>query len=301
MEDTVSEANSPGACEARACENPVPRSLEAQFRYSVGGIASYLVHKQAQGLSFRRLKKLNYTFRVLERNNVEPKSSDNVERLQRILLWIHGQEYKDSTKADYLVILKGFYEYHKRKDLEEQIRIKNPKIKLIKPDTLITWEDVLKAITHTKHTRLIAFTTILYDSGARIGELMGLKYCDILKDQHGIRLYVDGKTGPRMVRLQRSPEYLLEYLPYCPREGPIFAGSYRSYWKNLKRLFREAKVSKPCNPHFFRHSRLSELSNYLSESQLKKFAGWTAGSKMLNIYIHLGNDRLDEALLKIRG
>lgn len=55
------------------------------------------------------------------------------------------------------------------------------------------------------------------------------------------------------------------------------------------------------NPHNFRHSRLTELAKYLSDSKLKTFAGWTANSRMTGVYVHLSGQDIEEDLFKIAG
>jgi hypothetical protein len=50
-------------------------------------------------------------------------------------------------------------------------------------------------------------------------------------------------------------------------------------------LASRAGIKKPTNPHSFRHSRLSFLGDYLTDSQLGDFAGWQPGSKMSRVYV----------------
>ena len=53
----------------------------------------------------------------------------------------------------------------------------------------------------------------------------------------------------------------------------------------------------------FRHTRLTELSRRgISEPTLRAFAGWTDGSLMSKVYVHLsGRDMTNEILVKIHG
>ena len=56
-------------------------------------------------------------------------------------------------------------------------------------------------------------------------------------------------------------------------------------------------------PHLFRHSRLTELaaSGYSNEALLKKFAGWTPGSNMAEVYFHLDDADVKNMLLIENG
>ena len=52
-------------------------------------------------------------------------------------------------------------------------------------------------------------------------------------------------------------------------------------------------------PHIFRHSRLTELAaGKLNEAQIRKFAGWSAGSQMPEIYFHLDDQDIINILIK---
>ena len=57
---------------------------------------------------------------------------------------------------------------------------------------------------------------------------------------------------------------------------------------------------KPWNLYIFRHSSLTEKSQYLSESLLKDHAGWSMGSNMPQVYVHLKGES-SKILLQKRG
>ncbi len=64
---------------------------------------------------------------------------------------------------------------------------------------------------------------------------------------------------------------------------------------------RRTGVRKDVNPHNFRHSRATDLANWMTEAQMDKFFGWVLGSKIVSIYIHLSGKDIDEAILRIYG
>jgi hypothetical protein len=69
----------------------------------------------------------------------------------------------------------------------------------------------------------------------------------------------------------------------------------------LQSLAEKAKIKKRINPHSFRHARASYLANHLTEAQLGKYLGWTPGSRMPGVYVHLSGRDTDSALLKMYG
>jgi hypothetical protein len=59
-------------------------------------------------------------------------------------------------------------------------------------------------------------------------------------------------------------------------------------------------LTKPWNLYIFRHSALTEKSQFLTEAVLRSHAGWTMSSKMPQVYVHLSNES-SNILLQKRG
>jgi integrase len=150
----------------------------------------------------------------------------------------------------------------------------------------------------------------LYESGARIGELLNLEIRDLEFDCDGVLVYLDGKTGRRRIRLVESVAYLRRWLDEIRKNHPsvrhVWFGpdgkepsKYPACMKFLKKTAREAGLRKKVYPHLFRHSRASELAQKLKESQLRAFMGWGAASDMPRVYIHLSAQDVDKAILQL--
>ena len=63
----------------------------------------------------------------------------------------------------------------------------------------------------------------------------------------------------------------------------------------------EAGIKKRVHAHLFRHSRMTELANQITEAQQCAYAGWVMGSDMPRIYVHLSMRDLDDAILAANG
>ena len=96
---------------------------------------------------------------------------------------------------------------------------------------------------------------------------------------------VDGKTGPRRVRLIASVPALAQWLSVHPfrndPNAPLWVGvgtvgrneplSYNGARAMLKRLVKKAGVNKRVYTHLMRHSRATELATFLTDAQMDEF------------------------------
>ncbi len=179
------------------------------------------------------------------------------------------------------------------------------------PEDLINEKDVEGMIRYASRDRDKALIACLYESGCRIGELCSLRIKDIRFDEKGAVLQVFGKTGSRIVRIVQSVPYLLTWLNRHPsREREDFVWISEKSQKLLtdsrisiiiKACAKKAGIKKRVWCHGFRHARATCLAGYLTESQMKTYLGWTQGSEMAGIYVHLNGKDLDKAIMKMNG
>lgn len=150
---------------------------------------------------------------------------------------------------------------------------------------------------------------ILWETGARIGELIDLQYGDIETDTRGTYVIVTRKTGARRLPLIESRLYVEQWLTahpiprpnvplWCKIEqgAPNEAIGYNYIrLRLLKRAQERAGIEKSVNPHHFRHSRATHLANWLTEAQLCEWFGWVQGSRVPARYVHLSGRDIDNA------
>lgn len=184
-------------------------------------------------------------------------------------------------------------------------------LKQFPPDQLITPDDVKKMVDVADHPRDRALISFLHDSAARIGEAAALKIKHITFDQYGAVVVIpSGKTGMRRIRINTSVSYLSAWLNVHPKrenpEAPLWIGPKGGIKESrvrgmLGEYKKKAAIKKPCNPHAFRHARLTEMARFLSEAELRIYAGWGPSSTMPAVYIHLSGKDLDASLLNHWG
>jgi integrase len=69
---------------------------------------------------------------------------------------------------------------------------------------LLTKDDIEAQVAAAKNPRDKALIYLLYETGARIGELIDLTVGDIEDRKHGKKVVVEGKTGARRLPLAES-------------------------------------------------------------------------------------------------
>ena len=235
----------------------------------------------------------------------------------------NGQE--TNTTVDHKKILKRFYRWLKL-GTRNFVEVGDPpETKWIKPkrvkdgicrEELISEEDLEKLLRACgENLRDRAFIHCHIEAGTRPGEILNLRIKHVKFDKYGAVLHVDGKTGPRPVRLIRSTPDLASYLDKHPnKEDPdaplwIMIGNttfgkpmtYAAARKRVISIVEKANIGKRVYLNLFRHSEATTTANFLTEAQMRKRHGWSPSSKMPARYVHLVNADVDEALFKHYG
>jgi len=272
-----------------------------------------------KGLSAARVE--HYLFHISRLLQFIPKEFTALtdDDVARVLEGIEGnQRWSGRYKHDLKIAFRTFLRWLNENGIcsVDTSRIKSRfGSKRILPEEILTEEEIKKLAEKADNLRDRAFVLLLYESGCRIGELLGLKVKHIQASEHGFALTVNGKTGSRRVLILSSSPALANWLNIHPyRENPeayVWLGlsnrnknellEYPGVLMLLKELARRAGIKKRVNPHSFRHARATHLANFLTEAQMKQYFGWVQGSEMASIYVHLSGRDVDNALLKLNG
>lgn len=250
---------------------------------------------------------------------------------------VENNGYKEWTKVNYRQVLKKFYRwlipYHshpltkgggeERKKcakcyIDQNVKASEPKENTQRRWVLITEDDVKKMIEKANNPRDAALLAMMWESGARISEIMGVQIRHILLLEEGaITVSFEGKTGVRSVKLWTAAPYIRDWLrqhPYSKqpqatlwpsreRKDGATPVSYTIVVKIIGRSAERAGIKgKDLNPHAWRHARATFLANKgWSEQQLDKFLGWKFGSNMPRIYIDRAGVDVEGAVDSLYG
>lgn len=214
--------------------------------------------------------------------------------------------------------LKQFIRWLMGEDIEKEFfkSIKHRKPKRHLPsEAVINEEDVRDLLRVVDSQRDRAMIMLLWDSGARLGEVLGLDVGHVQFDRHGATIIVDGKTGMRRIRLIDSVPDLQRWVEMHPArtnpKAPLFISlrgpgierlKHRSVEGRMVTLAKRAGITKRIHPHGFRHGKLTALTKEgFTESDLKLIAGWTPGSNMAETYVHLSMRDVEQKVLAKKG
>jgi integrase len=231
--------------------------------------------------------------------------------------------YSAQTVESYKNTLRKFWKWLKPQEDPEKLPPEVAWIKLARSTTRVlpkdiwTPEEVNKVASLACHTRDRAFVLGLFGSGCRIGEFLPIRRRDVVFDAYSCQVFVDGKTGPRRVRLTPAASVsLAAWLDVHPNKAPdapvwidVMTGRgspdrHISYdWANgmLKGLAKRAGMTKPIRPHLMRHSLATYYAPRLTEAVMNEHFGWKQGSRTASIYTHLSGKQVDDQILAACG
>ena len=243
------------------------------------------------------------------------------EDVKHLVGLIQQKNYSPETKKCYKIIIKRFYKWiYQGENYPEVVSwiktgISRSERNLPSEGDMLTEEDIQKILLAAEHPRNKAIIAMLWESGARVGEIANLLFKHVTFDEYGIKITVKGKTGSRKIRLIFSTPYVSTWINNHPYKNdpnaPLWINigpknnkkpiSYASIRKLLQVISKKADIKKKHNPHLFRHSRATFLANYLTEFQMNEYFGWIQGSPMASTYVHMNGAQIDNALLALNG
>lgn len=282
-------------------------------------ILNFINYCFSEGIGDQRALKYLSTLKIIA--NALPTDFDKATEgeIRAYVGSIERSVLSDWTKHDYKVTLKKFYKW--LNGGEEPSKVSWIRTTLQKqdrklPEDMLQEEDIKKMIDAALNKRDKAIIALLWDIGARIGEIGSLCVKSVKFDDIGGVILVNGKTGPRRVRAVWSVSFLKDWLEEHPgqkdpdaplwfnfakKEKDLKPMRYDAIRMRLNKISKKAGITKKIHPHLFRHSRCTYMANYLTEAQMNAYFGWVQGSDMPSIYVHLSGRDVDDAVLKANG
>lgn len=277
-------------------------------------IADYINYLELQDIKLSTVEskiwKLVPFFKFINGKKAEDITKREVESF---IISLRKCENKKSTQRNNVIEVRAFMNWLK----PTNDFFNNVKIKKEKPDNskkeYVTSADVAELLTACTNQRDRAFIFLMWESAARLGEVLSLNVGDVKPSKYGITITVTGKTGRcDILLIDAVPDVQLwinqykgnDIDPLFPRMGKNIKGRLgsRGAQNILAQLVKHSGITKHIYCHSFRHGRLTELSNSgLSEMMLRDYAGWTRGSDMPATYLHPVQKDIEKKLLALKN
>jgi integrase/ribosomal protein L40E len=287
-------------------------------------LLSFLDHLRALGLSCGRVAKYaNHICSLMRGCSFDPQNATRRD-VERVLAWINSQPYKSTTRKDFKVVVRKLIQYAKYGSCARKTPIppeaawfsvnEEEKDSRVKPESLLTPEDVKRMINAAENERDKALISVLFEAALRPGELLTMNIGSVAFKDNYCLISVNGKTGVKRIPIVASHKLLLNWLAKHPSKdvnAPLWISlsnnsknermSYHYLRKLVRRLAWKARIKKSIWPYLFRHSCLTSLAKILTEAKLELYAGWVHGSDMTRRYVHFSARDLEETVLEIHG
>ena len=293
-------------------------------------ITKFIDYTRFQGKSKQTQYKRLYNLYIVARELGKDFEKLTREDTEKYIADIHSSNLAPKTqqvrKMSLKLMIKWLAVTEENKKVQKLWKWMQPNLKtplLIRSDeealkvdkaNLLSEEDVL-AFSKSVRGQDRAFILTIYESGARIGEMLNLRKRDITIEKGGYALLdLRGKTGRRQVPVKNCVPDLLRWVNDLPDDPdqPLWIveghrGKGRPYeYRSMKRHiygiakkywvpdWSEKKIRERLHLHNFRHSRATNCAmRGWSEYEMCVFFGWKIGSKVPSVYIKLsGKDLL---------
>jgi integrase/recombinase XerD len=219
---------------------------------------------------------------------------------------------KPRSSARLLSSMRRFYRYLLRESViaeDPSARIDAPKLGRPLPKTLTEGEvEQLLAAPDTATPmglRDRAMLEVLYASGLRVSELVGLQLTQVNLQQGLVKVMGKGSKE----RLVPLGEEALDWIQRFMREGRALllgqkrtealfpskrgsAMSRQAFWQLIKRYAVEAGIGKPLSPHTLRHAFATHLLNHGADLRVVQLLLGHSSLSTTQIYTFVAQERL---------
>ena len=273
--------------------------------------------------------------RYLERfiefaGNIEP-SELTAELVRKYRLWLnrfidnHGDELATITQAYHLIALRGFLHYLSKRDIKSLApnKIELPKVHR-KQVTFLHYEEVerlsdaIPADDALAHLRDRALSELLFSSGLRVSELVGLDRDHINTNRREFMVRGKGQKDRPVFISKAAAEHITTYLTartdtlaplflnYSKNSQADLSGTFRrlttrSVQRMIEKYAKLAGITKHVSPHTMRHSFATDL--LMNGADIRSVQSMLGHSNIATtqVYTHVTDAHLREVYEKFHS
>ena len=227
-------------------------------------------------------------------------------------LAIKFPQSKPRSISRLIASMRRFYRYALRENLiqtDPTLQIESPKLPRSLPKSLNEQEveDLLNApdINHSIGLRDRAMLELLYASGLRVSELVGVKVTEVSTQDGVVRVTGKGSKTRLVPMGQEAADWIDQYLknarPYILNNqmtDALFATTRgtamtrQAFWHLIKKYAIIAGITKHISPHVLRHAFATHLLNHGADLRVVQMLLGHADISTTQIYTHVARERL---------
>jgi integrase/recombinase XerD len=232
--------------------------------------------------------------------------------LKSYLNWRFKQKLSPRSTARFLSTVRRFYGYCVQQRLIEEdpsINIESPKLGTPLPHTLTEQEVELLLQSPELDTALgvrdKAMLELLYGSGLRVSELVGLEMSQMSLRQGVVRIIGKGNKE-RLVPMGEEALAAIERYLRSARIELLGTGSSdtvflsqrgqamtrQTFWHRIKLYARQAGIKKHLSPHTLRHAFATHLLNHGADLRTLQLLLGHSDLSTTQIYTYVAKERL---------
>ena len=212
-------------------------------------------------------------------------------------------------------VIKAFFRWNGENARVAWIKIRQYDVGKEVMNSILSDTEMTGLIDACDHPRDKAMLLVAWETGVRLGELLGMQLKHGERTSYGWKWLVHGKTGTRPIWLIRSAPSVNLWLSVHPERKDPTAPLWLIRWKTrvggihesrartiLKRAAERAGLKRRVWWHMFRHNAVSrDARRGMTEAALRKKYGWTQHSRMPTLYVHLFGTDVENIVLEMEG
>lgn len=246
-------------------------------------------------------------------------SDITINDISEFIGWMHDLGLSARSQARITSGIRSFFNYcmiEKINPTDPTELVETPKIGLYLPNTLeiAEIESMMAAIDLSKPEghRNKAIIEVLYASGLRVSELIGLKLSDIDFQEAFLRIIGKGNKERLVPIGDEALKNLKYYIEFCRVHTPIVKGYDHFVFLNrrgknltrnmvfiiIQKLAAQVGIKRTISPHTFRHSFATHLIEGGADLRAVQQMLGHESITTTEIYTHLSREYLRENILK---
>lgn len=234
------------------------------------------------------------------------------EQLLLFVVWLRRRGDGKRTLARRLSCLRGFLGWCADLNMivgNPAALLDGPKLPRVLPNVLSRQEVLALIDAPDRRTRLgrrdHAMLELMYASGLRVSELVGLRPLDIDLQSGVVRVFGKGRKERLIPMHARAVAVMEQYLrdvrpEFMPQDSHVFLNrsgtglTRQAVWKLIRRYALEARIGRDISPHTMRHTFATHLLEGGADLRTVQILLGHSDLAATELYTHVRSDLLED-------